>query len=140
MVVDNRNSSHIILLQYVLSFGATVVQLAADPTWVNITIIQAILCDAAADHYLWFCCRITYRHCRQPKLPNFIYSSNITSRQLMRRANNNNLGFPKANFQSLALKASFHFKNLFLSPSTVSLIRTKSSACSNSSHHLWPSR
>ena len=34
---------------------------------------------------------ITYRHCRQPKLPNFLYSSNATSWRLMRRANNNNL-------------------------------------------------
>ena len=35
--------------------------------------------------------RITYRHCRQPKLPNPPYSSNTTSWRLMRRANNNNL-------------------------------------------------
>ena len=34
--------------------------------------------------------RITYRHCRQPKLPSFLYSSNTTSWRLMRRANNNN--------------------------------------------------
>ena len=35
--------------------------------------------------------RITYRHCRQPKLPNILYLSNTTSWRLMRRANNNNL-------------------------------------------------
>ena len=35
--------------------------------------------------------RITCRHCRQPKLPNFFYSSNTTSWRLMRRANNNNM-------------------------------------------------
>ena len=34
--------------------------------------------------------RITYRHCRQPKLPSFLYSSNTTSWRLMRRTNNNN--------------------------------------------------
>ena len=34
--------------------------------------------------------RITYRHCRLPKLPNFLYSSNTTSWRLMRRANSNN--------------------------------------------------
>ena len=34
--------------------------------------------------------RITYRHCRQPKLPNFLYSSSTTSWRLMRRANNDN--------------------------------------------------
>ena len=34
--------------------------------------------------------RITCRHCRQPKLPNFLYSSNSTSWWLMRQANNNN--------------------------------------------------
>ena len=33
--------------------------------------------------------RITYRHCRQPKLPSFLYSSNTTFWRLMRRANNN---------------------------------------------------
>ena len=32
--------------------------------------------------------RITCRHCRQPKLPNFLYLSNTTSWRLMRRANN----------------------------------------------------
>ena len=37
--------------------------------------------------------RITYRHCRQPKLPNFLYSSNITYWRLMRRANNNDNQF-----------------------------------------------
>ena len=45
------------------------------------------------------CGRITYRHCRQPKLPNFLYSSNTPSWRLMRRANNNNIGryrFPVA--------------------------------------------
>ena len=34
--------------------------------------------------------RITCRHCRQPKLPNFLYSSSTTSWRLMRRASNNN--------------------------------------------------
>ena len=34
--------------------------------------------------------RITYRHCRQAKLPNFLYSLNTTYWRLMRRANNNN--------------------------------------------------
>ena len=42
------------------------------------------------------------------------------------------LGFPKVNFQTLALKASFHFENLFLSPMIVSVIRTKSPAYNNS--------
>ena len=45
------------------------------------------------DHDEWklpLCGRITYRHCRQTKLPDFIYSSNTTSWRLMRRANNNN--------------------------------------------------
>ena len=32
---------------------------------------------------------ITCRQCRQPKLPNFLYSSNTISWRLMRRANNN---------------------------------------------------
>ena len=36
---------------------------------------------------------VTYRHCLQPKLPNFIYSSNVKSWRLMRRANNNNNDF-----------------------------------------------
>ena len=35
--------------------------------------------------------RITCRHCRQPKLQNFLYSSNTTSWRLVRRANNNNI-------------------------------------------------
>ena len=39
--------------------------------------------------------RITYRHSRQPKHPNFIYSSNTTSWRLMRRANSNNNLCPK---------------------------------------------
>ena len=39
---------------------------------------------------LHLCGRITCRHCRQPKLPNFLYSSNTTSWRLMRRVNNNN--------------------------------------------------
>ena len=30
--------------------------------------------------------RITYRHCRQPKLPSYLYSSNTTSWRLMKRA------------------------------------------------------
>ena len=34
--------------------------------------------------------RITYRHCRQTKLPNFLYMPNTTSWRMMRRANNNN--------------------------------------------------
>ena len=34
--------------------------------------------------------RITCRQCRQPKLPNYLYSSNITSWRLIRQANNNN--------------------------------------------------
>ena len=34
--------------------------------------------------------RITYRHCRQPKIPNFLFSSSTTSWRLTRRANNNN--------------------------------------------------
>ena len=42
------------------------------------------------------------------------------------------LVFPNLTFKSLFSKASFHFKNLFLSPSIVSLIRNKSSAYINS--------
>ena len=40
--------------------------------------------------------------------------------------------FPRFSFKSLLSKASFHFKNLFLCPSIVSLTRTMSSAYSNS--------
>ena len=39
--------------------------------------------------------------------------------------------FPRLTFKPLLSKASFHFKNSFLSPSIVSLIRTKSTAYSN---------
>ena len=35
--------------------------------------------------------RISYRHCRQPKLPNVLFSSSTTSGRLIRRANNNNV-------------------------------------------------
>ena len=38
--------------------------------------------------------RITCRHCRQPKLTNFLYSSNTTSWRLIRRANNNSQAYP----------------------------------------------
>ena len=40
--------------------------------------------------------------------------------------------FPRLAFKPLLSKASFHYKNLFLRPSNVSLIGTKSSAYSNS--------
>ena len=42
------------------------------------------------------------------------------------------LAFPMLTFNPLLSKASFHFRNLSLSPSSVSLIRTKSSTYSNS--------
>ena len=42
------------------------------------------------------------------------------------------LDFPQITLKLMISKASFQFKNLFLSPSVVSLIRTKTSACSNS--------
>ena len=47
--------------------------------------------------YKWklpLCGRITCQHCRQPKLPNCLYSSNTTSWRLMRRANNKNRTTP----------------------------------------------
>ena len=42
------------------------------------------------------------------------------------------LVFPRLTFKPLLSKAYFHFMNLFVSPSIASLIRTKSSAYSNS--------
>ena len=45
----------------------------------------------AAYHVDQLCGRVTCRHCRQPNLPNFLYSSNTTSWRLMRRANNDQL-------------------------------------------------
>ena len=64
-----------------------------DPTWANFTFRQAILCDAASDHYL---------------------------------------GFPKVNFRTLLSKPYLYFRKLLLGSTIVSLIKTKSSACSNS--------
>ena len=48
------------------------------------------LMTSASEWKLPLCGRIIYRHCWQPKLPTFLYSSNTTSWRLMRRANNNN--------------------------------------------------
>ena len=48
--------------------------------------------------------RITCRHCRQPKLPNFLYSSNTTSWRLMGRANNND---NNVSHQGLLTKANY---------------------------------
>ena len=48
--------------------------------------------------------RITYRNCRQPKLPNFLYSSNTTSWRLMRRANNNCLRLVQWNANGISGK------------------------------------
>ena len=54
--------------------------------------------------------RITYRHCRQPKLQNILASSNTTSWRLMRRANNNNNNQQHAlSYQNTQLKNSMPF-------------------------------
>ena len=43
-----------------------------------------------------------------------------------------NFVFPRLPFKALYSKAPYHFKNLFLNPTIISLIRTKSPAYSNS--------
>ena len=58
-------------------------------------------------------CLFAARHCRQPKLPSFLYSSNTTSWRLMRRANNNNN-------RSLAVRCSMSNLTTFSSESRAS--------------------
>ena len=58
---------------------------------IKMTVMMMMMSRKRSEWMLPLRGRITYRHCQQPKLPNFLYSSNTTSWRLMRRANNNNM-------------------------------------------------
>ena len=51
--------------------------------------------------------RITCRHCRLPKLPDFLCLSNTTSRRLMKRANNNKVAPCFANHSMASIEKTF---------------------------------
>ena len=105
--------SHFLHVKFHVNFGATLF-IPAHLSWIHLP------------------------HCRHkaelaPKIkPQTPHVSTFRRAIPCQAATDHYLGLPKANIQILLSKASFHYKNVFLSPSIVSLIWTKSLTYRNS--------